>query len=222
MSTPVSCFAARSVSRNRGCQTPANLSSSEIAELDEYFDDAPETGQRSRDDVLWNQPTEEWDGEGDLFQNSALARKKRRKKTDPEEDKKSLRKRRKRKKKRRLSADTQVKIQWLIWSVVVFLILVILGLFRPAITFWSGLTFLAIGGFAIYAHACENDASLLFRIIPFYSIIYTFGVLSEVWHWALMQFGGIALMIASVLPVFRFTKMNQTSFTEGILRPNIS
>ena len=158
-----------------------------------YGHDLTTTSRRTSESTH-SQPQEEvlWDGSSPPIFGS----KKKRRKKKPTED--IVPKQRKRKR-RRISAEVRHFLWWVggVGTCVVFFL--ILGLFKPVLPLLAGLCLLMIGGFAVHGHASENDAGLLFRIMPLYSLIYTLTVITEVWRSALLQLGGLILLFGSLI-----------------------
>lgn len=137
-----------------------------------------------------------WDGSS----GPLLKPKKRRRKKNEAHDEISNNKKRRRP---RVSTETQAVLIWLGGVASCVVLLLFYGLINPLVPLLGGLAFVFVGSFLVHAHACENDAGLLFRVLPFFSFFYAVTVITEVWRWAALQFGGIILLLGSFVLFLR-------------------
>ena len=140
----------------------------------------------ANDDGLWSGPA---------FDRPKKKKQKKKPNSDGEGSRKP--RKRKRRKQQSMSTETLDLLIWLGGGAAVVIGFLIAGFFNPWITFGGGIACCAVGGIAVYWHACENDCGLLYRFVPFYALYYTLSVFSEVWHWVVLDFVGIFLIIAS-------------------------
>lgn len=100
---------------------------------------------------------------------------------------------------RESSGETNHQLVLALVAAAAFIGLLIGGFFKHEVALWGAIGLLGVGNLMSYFHAAQNDCGFLYRIIPFYSVYYTFANLGELWHWGVMRIGGGVLLIAAVV-----------------------